>query len=924
MPFLPSKTTYVRPLRENNDNTDCHRTFASPMCNKIQQFEVSENGNVIGFNGEVNLKNVDEVKKVYLENLNSIHSKLFSGVEEIQKWKTSVEMESKQKNKKIEEVLQTLEVQRKTILDLQLENENLSYQLSEEIQQRSFVLEKLHSTKELCSALKKHYNTLQGHYEYRNKIEEGFNIADAKRLSAIENLQNKFERMCREHSEKVGYLNDALASETNKALNLKETLEQQMAIFENEKESLCRMIENLQLEMQRISIEIDEERKKSKLVIEEKKIAKLQEKESEKKISALNETVLSLEDKICNIEAEMDKEKQSKEFLISSISILEKEKSNLESMISEAKEELTSYEQLKNEYRALEEQISEFSEKEKCFNITLENLNEELLQYKSEKERDFVLCNEKEENLKKMIQEYETKIVEADEKLKSVEKSNAELLHKIAILEKDLSAKTDETFIRDEKVLSLEFTVNSCQELLESLRCENISLKDKIEAEKVATCLECEQLATQLKQMENLNITLQNAEEALQKQKTENMEIMKMLNDAEDSYNNDRITKEKEIIKFQEQVRRLEQEMRIMNVKVEEFHTLKSLNQKQKEEIEELKFSITKQEEELNELKSEKEKLKGNLENFKYLTGNEVTLNENKENTTGSIKIEGQNEMCETKKNKRSKVHTGKKKRKTKNQNHLQNKSLEKDSIFSGLKEGVCEKKDTAKIPSQILNDDDIDSTSSGETDFGKNTSKAPETKLKDDVAVSKHLDSSKKNEKSTLLNMEKNKWEVDSSGSEYLELAFDKDSEKFMGLTPKKSPFSNSKLDSSATKKSSSFSSRLKRDNQCVNADNNAKKFGLPLKKNKIELGHPVWTQSITTPEKNADFWRVKENLQMKNVSAFNTPSTPADKRKIFSNTSTPSNQRKFFKTSLSDRDNKFKKPTSQAAWSDFLKSSK
>ncbi|XP_055949848.1 early endosome antigen 1-like isoform X2 [Argiope bruennichi] len=788
--------------------------------------------------------------------------------------------------------------------------------------------------------------------------------------------------MCREHSEKVGYLNDALASETNKALNLKETLEQQMAIFENEKESLCRMIENLQLEMQRISIEIDEERKKSKLVIEEKnaqvnkledliamyssnlkkieetsqitlnekleleqkllsektkndnfvmelnqclEIAKLQEKESEKKISALNETVLSLEDKICNIEAKMDKEKQSKEFLISSISILEKEKNNLESMISEAKDELTSYEQLKNEYRALEEQISQFSEKEKCFNITLENLNEELLQYKSEKERDFVLCNEKEENLKKMIQEYKTKIVEADEKLKSVEKSNAELLHKIAILEKDSSAKTDEIFVRDEKVLNLEFTVNSCQELLESLRCENISLKDKIEAEKVATCLECEQLATQLKQMENLNITLQKAEEALQKQKTENMEIMKMLNDAEDSYNNDRITKEKEIIKFQEQVRRLEQEMRIMNVKVEEFHTLKSLNQKQKDEIEELKLRITKQEEELNELKSEKEKLKGNLENFKYFTGNEVTLNENKENTTGSIKMEGQNEMRETNKNKRSKVHTGKKKRKTKNQNHLQNKSLEKDSIFSGLKEGVCEKKDTVKIPSQILNDD-IDSTSSGETDFGKviNTSKAPETKLKDDVAVSKYLDSSKKNEKSTLLNMEKNKWEVDSSGSEYLELAFDKDSEKFMGLTPKKSPFSNSKLDSSATNKSSSSNSRLKRDNQCVNADNHAKKFGLPLKKNKTELGHPVWTQSIMTPEKNTDFWRVKENLQMKNMSAFNTPSTPADKRKIFSNTSTPSNQRKFFKTPLSDRDNKFKKPTSQAAWSDFLKSSK
>lgn len=38
--------------------------------------------------------------------------------------------------------MQTIESQRKVVLDLQLQNENLSYRLSEEIQQRNFVLEK--------------------------------------------------------------------------------------------------------------------------------------------------------------------------------------------------------------------------------------------------------------------------------------------------------------------------------------------------------------------------------------------------------------------------------------------------------------------------------------------------------------------------------------------------------------------------------------------------------------------------------------------------------------------------------------------------------------------------------------------------------------------------------------------------------------
>ncbi|CAL1284886.1 unnamed protein product [Larinioides sclopetarius] len=485
----------------------------------------------------------------------------------------------------------------------------------------------------------------------------------------------------------------------------------------------------------------------------------------------------------------------------------------------------------------------------------------------------------------------------AEEKLKSLEDSNAELLHKIIMLERDLNTKTDEVFARDEKILNLESAVNTCKEQLENLRCENITLNDKIESDKDAICLECEQLKAQLKQMEKLSITLQKAEEALQKQKIENMEMMNMLNDTEVSYNNDRIAKEKEIIKFQEQVRRLEDEMRIMNVKVEEFNAIKSLNQKQKDEIEELKSSTTKD----------------------------------------------QNKLFGVKKNKTSKLSVERKKRKMKNEILSQSKSFEKESVFSGLKKDICHEKNTAKNPPKLLRDYDTDSTSSDASAFVKNNTKNPEQKMKDyetarphpdlslrknttktpekevsdDTAVLTHLDScSKKNEKIKLPDVEKNKWEVDSSGSEYLELAFDKDSEKFMGLTPQRSPSSN-------VKPPSAFNSNLKRDNQSANADNSLKKFGLPLKKNKTESGNSMWMQPIRTPDRNVDFWRAKEDSVMRNTSAFNTPSTPAEKRKILSNTSTPSGQRKFFKTPLSDRD-KFKKPASQSAWSDFLKSSK
>ncbi|GIX66908.1 uncharacterized protein CEXT_806131 [Caerostris extrusa] len=258
----------------------------------------------------------------------------------------------------------------------------------------------LHSSKELCSALKKHYNTLQEHYKCRDKIDEEINLADSKRLKAIENLQNRFDK--KDYEEFV--------------------------------ESV-----------------------------------KLKEKETKEKVSALDDIIKSLECKVNVMEIKIKEEENKNENLTNHVTTLENKKCNLEAQISEAKAELTSFGQLQA--------------------VTME-------------------------------------------KFQYLEESNAELHSKMKSLEDDLEIKSEMMCIRDEKISNLESTVSTYEVQLDTLKNENINMKEDFEKEKnsVKICLECEQLTNKLNEM---NISQQKTKEELHEQKTENKEIMKMLNEME-------------------------------------------------------------------------------------------------------------------------------------------------------------------------------------------------------------------------------------------------------------------------------------------------------------------------------------------------------------------------------------------------------
>lgn len=95
------------------------------------------------------------------ERLTSLHAKLHQEADKIRKWKVQTEMEMKHKEKKLSEANQTIESLRKSILELQLENENLSTKLQDELSCREETLKRVQNTRELIAFLKNQEEKLE-------------------------------------------------------------------------------------------------------------------------------------------------------------------------------------------------------------------------------------------------------------------------------------------------------------------------------------------------------------------------------------------------------------------------------------------------------------------------------------------------------------------------------------------------------------------------------------------------------------------------------------------------------------------------------------------------------------------------------------------------------------------------------------------
>ena len=117
-----------------------------PSQNSKQHFDSEKEANKLN-------QNADRLK--------DLHSRLHQEAEKIRHWKVSTEIEIKQKDKKLSDAMQTIDTLRKSILELQFQNESVSTKLQEEKSMHQETLQKIVGTRDMCNALKEHMAKLE-------------------------------------------------------------------------------------------------------------------------------------------------------------------------------------------------------------------------------------------------------------------------------------------------------------------------------------------------------------------------------------------------------------------------------------------------------------------------------------------------------------------------------------------------------------------------------------------------------------------------------------------------------------------------------------------------------------------------------------------------------------------------------------------
>lgn len=167
-----------------------------------------------------------------------LHTHLHQEVEKIRKWKTHTEMEHKQKERKILDANQTIDSLRKSMLELQLQNENLSLKLQEEIGNREEIVTRIDATREMCNVLKDYTANVEDRLQKCETEKTEVKYLEKEHLKYFEELSRKFNKLTLTTSEVKAKLEQQLESEINERISMEEQNKETLKAAEEKLKSL--------------------------------------------------------------------------------------------------------------------------------------------------------------------------------------------------------------------------------------------------------------------------------------------------------------------------------------------------------------------------------------------------------------------------------------------------------------------------------------------------------------------------------------------------------------------------------------------------------------------------------------------------------------------------------------------------------------
>ncbi|XP_031552206.1 synaptonemal complex protein 1-like [Actinia tenebrosa] len=430
------------------------------------------------------------------ERMQSLHSKLHQEAEKIRQWKTSTEIELKQKERRLVEASQKLETQRNAILELQLHNERISSKLQDEMACRQEVEQKVTSTRIMCNALKDHFAHLN------KKIKEGENdrdelkLIDKHRMDQYQEMLIKFQEL---------------------EIDQKKKLDSMKAKVEEEKDRYEDCISNLQHQISYLTTEGEEIQKKIDImktsVTEKDKECERLKKERDNlkdRINKMDSAIISLQVTLENTDEMLLRSKEETKNMEEDLNFSKSKLEECEEIASQQREEIAKIEEnYQEDIRKLKEQIT--------------NLQEN--------------AENKQKRLEECIVKYTKSMNEIqllEKKLDSVLKDNDAIMEELEILRKEKTvfedlkrkfqeSKNDISTLQKEKAVWSEKIMEK-EESIRNLKQEIVNMKDnQKEQAKIKEEIQCV-----LDQEKSVNSKLQHE---LQQTKEKEKERMKMHED---------------------------------------------------------------------------------------------------------------------------------------------------------------------------------------------------------------------------------------------------------------------------------------------------------------------------------------------------------------------------------------------------------
>ncbi|XP_019325858.1 PREDICTED: synaptonemal complex protein 1 [Aptenodytes forsteri] len=419
------------------------------------------------------VKLCSEVDEENIETMNELYSKLYKEAEKIKQWKLTVESELKQKEKKLQENRKIIEAQRKAIQELQFENEKLSLKLEDEICENKDLLKESSASRHLCNLLKEtctHFTEKSTKYEHEREetrqlyVELNNNVE--RTIMAFEELRvqagNTRLEMCfklKEEAEKV----DKFEKECKLEVSMKEKQISVLTIQSDEKDDIIRDIKTqLQESKNKIADLVEAKRHEGEMLkesqikqehlraeLEEAKVSLQKTEVTQKSLETeLQTAVKALIQVTGEKEAQVEDCKKTKALHASLREEFETSISNLKSLLQKEQNRLEKYEdesklltlELRNKSAELEEMTKLKCDKEMQLEELSETLGkvEGLLVKKKDLEATVENLQEREEEMKNVLQIREKEIHDLKVQLTSTAEKEQNYLKQLMTLNTDL------------------------------------------------------------------------------------------------------------------------------------------------------------------------------------------------------------------------------------------------------------------------------------------------------------------------------------------------------------------------------------------------------------------------------------------------------------------------------------------------------